>query len=57
MLIMPRTGRPKSPDSKDERIVVRVTGKEFLKIKEYVEKNNITIAELVRGRIQDILSE
>lgn len=54
---MPRTGRPKSPDSKDERIVVRVTGKEFLKIKEYVEKNNITIAELVRGRIQDILSE
>ena len=54
---MPRTGRPKSPNSKGERIVVRVTKDEFQKIKNFIDKNNITLAQLVRERIQDILSE
>ena len=54
---MPRTGRPKLPNSKGERIVVRVTKDEFQKIKYYIDKNNITLAQLVRERMKDILSE
>ena len=53
---MPRTGRPKLPEAKGDRLVIRVTGQEFLKVKDYLNKNNITLAQLIRESLSDILS-
>ena len=53
---MPRTGRPKLPESRNERIVIRVTAQELIKLRKYAESRNLSVSELVRERISDILS-
>ena len=53
---MPRTGRPKLPQAKGERIVIRLTKQELEKVKKYTDEKKLTVSQLIRERIADILS-
>ncbi|MCR5725945.1 MAG: CopG family transcriptional regulator [Lachnospiraceae bacterium] len=52
---MARTGRPKSDKPKDSRIVVRFTAEEVSRMKGYADKNGLTITELVRKGVWNLL--
>ncbi|MDE5742169.1 MAG: hypothetical protein K2H90_06945 [Oscillospiraceae bacterium] len=53
----PRTGRPKSDNSKSERITVRLDSESSNTLKEYCEQENIEKAEAVRRGICKLRSE
>lgn len=53
----PRTGRPKSDNSKSERITVRLDSETSDTLKEYCEQENIEKAEAVRRGIGKLKSE
>lgn len=53
----PRTGRPKSDNSKSERITVRLDSESSSTLKEYCEQENIEKAEAVRRGIGKLRSE
>lgn len=53
----PRTGRPKSDNSKSERITVRLDSESSNILKEYCEQENIEKAEAVRRGISKLRSE
>lgn len=40
-------GRPKSPDSKEKRVSMRVTEKDYREILAYAETQKITVAQLI----------
>lgn len=40
-------GRPKSPDSKEKRVSMRVTEKDYQEILTYAETQKITVAQLI----------
>lgn len=40
-------GRPKSPDSKEKRVSMRVTEKDYQEILAYAETQKITVAQLI----------
>lgn len=42
-----RTGRPKSEDPKNKRVSMRVNEDDFVKIKQYANQQNITVAQLL----------
>lgn len=52
-----RTGRPKSDNSKSERITVRLDSETSDTLKEYCEQENIEKAEAVRRGIGKLKSE
>ena len=53
---MARTGRPKSDKpTKDIRVVVRFTEEEVDRLKKYASTNGLTIAELVRKGVWNLL--
>ena len=52
---MARTGRPKSDKPKDSRIVVRFTAEEVSRMKGYADKNGLTITDLVRKGVWNLL--
>ena len=45
-MLMP-AGRPKSPDSKEKRVSMRVTEKDYQEILAYAETQKITVAQLI----------
>lgn len=53
----PRTGRPKSDNSKSERITVRLDSETSNTLKEYCNQENIEKAEAVRRGIGKLRSE
>lgn len=53
----PRTGRPKSDNSKSERITVRLDSESSNTLKEYCKQENIEKAEAVRRGISKLRSE
>ena len=54
---MAKMGRPKSLNAKDKKLAIRLTQSEYIRLKEYADKNNVTITQLFRERFSDILSE
>ena len=54
---MAKMGRPKSLNAKDKKLAIRLTQSEYLRLKEYADKNNVTIAQLFRERFSEIISE
>ncbi|MCM1024702.1 MAG: hypothetical protein NC395_11700 [Prevotella sp.] len=53
----PRTGRPKSDNSKNERITVRLDSETSDTLKKYCEQENVEKAEAVRRGIGKLRSE
>ena len=54
---MAKMGRPKSLNAKDKKLAIRLTQSEYLRLKEYADKNNVTITQLFRDRFSEIISE
>lgn len=52
---MARTGRPKTDEPRRNNIMVRLTDKEFQRLKESARKNNLTITGTVRKGIEKLL--
>ncbi len=52
---MAKMGRPKSDNPKNNVVVVRFTDEEMNRIKAYAEKNNLTITQMVRKGIDNLL--
>lgn len=53
----PRTGRPKSDNSKSERITVRLDSETSDTLKKYCKQENVEKAEAVRRGIGKLKSE
>lgn len=53
---MARTGRPKAEEPHRNMIMVRLTDKEYQKLKECAERKNLTIAEMARKGIEYMLN-
>ena len=54
---MAKMGRPKSLNAKDKKLAIRLTQSEYIRLKEYADKNNVTITQLFRERFSEIISE
>ncbi len=52
---MAKMGRPKAEEPKKNRVTVRFDDREFDKLKECAEKNNLTITETVRKGVTEML--
>lgn len=50
-----RTGRPKSENPKSNRIIIRVTDEDYVKLKEYTDRHNIPIAQAVRDGVKMLI--
>ena len=53
---MARTGRPKVKEPRRNDVMVRFTDREYEKLKQCAEKNNLTIAETIRKGIEKMLN-
>ena len=52
---MARMGRPKSDNPRGYKITVRLTEEEYLNLKRHIAKDNLTIAQVVKQGIGDML--
>ena len=52
---MPRTGRPKSDNPRNIRIVIRFTEDEYEKVKKSAKKNNLSVTETIRKGVRSML--
>ena len=52
---MPRTGRPKSENPRNIRIVIRFTEEEYAKVKEHAKKKNLSVTETIRKGVRSML--
>ncbi|MBR4341380.1 MAG: CopG family transcriptional regulator [Lachnospiraceae bacterium] len=52
---MARMGRPKSDNPREYKITVRLTEEEYLNLKRHIAKDNLTIAQVVKQGIGDML--
>jgi len=50
-----KMGRPKAEEPKKNRVTVRFDDREFEKLKECAENNNLTITETVRKGVKEML--
>jgi hypothetical protein len=50
-----RTGRPKSDNPKEYKITVRLTEEEYTNLKKHTAKDNLTIAQVVKQGISEVL--
>lgn len=49
-------GRPKSPDSKEKRVSMRVTEKDYQEILAYAETQRITVAQLINRALKHYMN-
>lgn len=49
-------GRPKSPDSKEKRVSMRVTEKDYQEILAYAETQRITVAQLINRALKHYIN-
>ncbi len=52
-----KMGRPKSEQPKDRKVAVRLSEEEFTKFKLFAEKNNLTMAQLLRNEVIRLISD
>ena len=52
---MAKMGRPKADEPRRNQVMVRFTDKEYEKLKECAEENNLTITETVRKGVEEML--
>ena len=52
---MPRTGRPKSDNPRNIRIVIRFTEEEYKKVKEHAKKEGLSVTETIRKGVRSML--
>ncbi len=52
---MPKTGRPKSDNPRNIRIVIRFTEEEYKKVKEHAKKNDLSVTETIRKGVRSML--
>jgi len=55
VICMARMGRPKSDNPREYKITVRLTEEEYLNLKRHIAKDNLTIAQVVKQGIGDML--
>ncbi len=55
MLDLPRTGRPKSENPRNIRIVIRFTEEEYKKVKEHAKKESLSVTETIRKGVRSML--
>ena len=55
MLILARTGRPKSDNPRKVRIVIRFTEEEEARIKEYAKEHSLSVTETIRKGVRSML--
>ncbi len=55
MLDLPRTGRPKSDNPRNIRIVIRFTEEEYAKVKERAKKESLSVTETIRKGVRSML--
>ena len=55
MLDLPKTGRPKSDNPRNIRIVIRFTEEEYKKVKEHAKKNDLSVTETIRKGVRSML--
>ena len=53
--LMARTGRPKSDNPRNVRIVIRFTEEEHKRLKEYALKHDLCITETIRKGVSQLL--
>ena len=49
-------GRPKLETPKKNRVTVRFDDNEFQKLQERAEKNNLTVTEIIRNCVEEMLN-
>ena len=52
---MAKMGRPKKDVIRNNQVMIRFTDDEYQKLKECAEKSSLTMAEILRRGIKDIL--
>ena len=52
---MARTGRPKSDNPRNVRIVIRFTEEEYAMIKKYALKHDLCVTETIRNGVSKML--
>ena len=52
---MPRTGRPKSENPRNIRIVIQFTEEEYKKVKEHAKKESLSVTETIRKGVRSML--
>lgn len=52
---MAKMGRPKKEETRSNAVMVRFTDKEYQKLKKHAEDTELTIAEIVRYGVNDII--
>ena len=55
VLIMAKMGRPKSDNPSDHKVSVRLTKKEHDLLLQAAKSHNLTMAQLVKSRISDLI--
>ena len=55
MLDLPRTGRPKSENPRNIRIVIRFTEEEYKMVKEHAKKEGLSVTETIRKGVRSML--
>ena len=53
---MAKMGRPKVDKPKDYKVGIRLSDEEYTRLKEYAEKHNQTMAQIVREGVSHIIS-
>ncbi len=52
---MAKMGRPKTDEPRRNKVMVRFTDKEYLKLRKCAEENNLTITETVRKGVEQMM--
>ena len=50
-----KMGRPKTDEPRRNKVMVRFTDKEYLKLRKCAEENNLTITETVRKGVEQMM--
>jgi hypothetical protein len=53
--VLAKMGRPKKEETRSNAVMVRFTDKEYQKLKKHAEDTELTIAEIVRYGVNDII--
>ena len=53
---MAKMGRPKAKHPKENKVAIRLSDDEYSKLKEYADKHNKTMTQVVRKGVENIIS-
>ena len=51
-----KMGRPKAKHPKENKVAIRLSDDEYSKLKEYADKHNKTMTQVVRKGVENIIS-